>query len=86
MRTFNLSSTFGLSLALILAASQLQADDWPNWRGPNHNGISAETGWLAKWPANGPAKLWKASVGLGFSSVAVANGRAPRVASLFEEV
>jgi len=66
-----------LALALGLAAVlPLRADDWPNWRGPNHNGISAETGWLAKWPADGPPRLWKTSVGLGFSSVAVANGRA----------
>jgi outer membrane protein assembly factor BamB len=61
---------------ILLAASSLRADDWANWRGPNHNGISAETGWLAKWPADGPPRLWKTSVGLGFSSVAVCQGRA----------
>ncbi len=66
-----------LSLALALAAaSPLRAEDWPNWRGPHHNGISTESGWLAKWPADGPPQLWKTSVGLGFSSVAVCNGRA----------
>jgi outer membrane protein assembly factor BamB len=63
----------GFALAL---ASPLRADDWPNWRGPRHNGISTETGWLAKWPADGPPQLWKASVGTGFSSVAVSQGRA----------
>ena len=51
------------------------AEDWPRWRGPDHNGISKETGWLDKWPAKGPAELWKASVGTGFSSFSVANGR-----------
>jgi outer membrane protein assembly factor BamB len=66
---------FALALGLV-AAAPLRADDWPNWRGPNHNGISTETGWLARWPADGPPQLWKASVGLGFSSVAVCNGRA----------
>jgi len=66
-----------VALALVLAAvSPLRADDWPNWRGPNHNGISTESGWLAKWPADGPPQLWKASVGTGFSSVAVSQGRA----------
>jgi outer membrane protein assembly factor BamB len=81
---YTLSLMFGtyfkcwhLAVALLLAAVlPLRADDWPNWRGPNHNGISTETGWLAKWPANGPPRLWKTSVGLGFSSVTVANGRA----------
>jgi outer membrane protein assembly factor BamB len=66
---------FALPL-IVAAASPLRADDWPNWRGPNHNGISSETGWLAKWPADGPPRLWKASVGLGFSSVTVSKGRA----------
>ncbi len=65
-----------LAFALVLTAAPLQAEDWPNWRGPNHNGISAETGWLAKWPADGPPRLWKTSVGIGFSSVTVSQGRA----------
>ena len=50
--------------------------DWPHWRGPDRNGISPETGWQDKWPADGPKVAWKANVGLGFSSFAVAGGRA----------
>ena len=50
--------------------------DWPNWRGPNHDGVSKEIGWLSTWPAEGPKRLWKSSVGTGFSSIVVANGRA----------
>jgi len=50
--------------------------DWPNWRGPDHDGVSKEQGWLSTWPAEGPGQLWKASVGTGFSSIAVAGGRA----------
>jgi outer membrane protein assembly factor BamB len=72
----HLKHCWHLALALVfMAILPLRADDWPNWRGPNHNGISTETGWLAKWPANGPPHLWKTSVGVGFSSVAVCNGR-----------
>jgi outer membrane protein assembly factor BamB len=52
------------------------ADDWPHWRGPQRNGVSAETGWRDTWPVDGPATAWKAKVGLGFSSIAVAQGRA----------
>jgi outer membrane protein assembly factor BamB len=66
---------FLVTAGLLLAAQLLRADDWPNFRGPNHNGISAESGWLAKWPADGPPRLWKNSVGLGFSSVSVSKGR-----------
>src|SRR3989442_9430230 len=51
------------------------AADWPQWRGPNRDGVSAETGWTASWPADGPKQLWKTNVGTGASSVAVAAGR-----------
>ena len=50
--------------------------DWPNFRGPNHNGISTETGWSATWPKDGPKVLWKATLGTGFCSIAVSGGRA----------
>ena len=50
------------------------AADWPNWRGPNHDGISLEKGWRSQWSGE-PKVLWEADVGLGFSSFVVANGR-----------
>jgi outer membrane protein assembly factor BamB len=50
--------------------------DWPQWRGPNRNGISAETGLLSSFPAGGPRKLWSANVGSGFSTAAISKGRA----------
>jgi len=37
--------------------------------------MSKETGWLAKWPAEGPKKLWEGSVGVGYSSFSVSQGR-----------
>ena len=37
--------------------------DWPQWRGPDRNGISVETGWKTAWPKEGPKQLWKVSVG-----------------------
>lgn len=51
------------------------ADDWPQWRGPNRDGISLEKGWKAQWTAEGPKQLWKVNVGIGYSSMSVANGR-----------
>ena len=60
---------------LVVGASVAQAADWPNWRGPDHNGVSRETDWYEKWPSRGPKRLWKASVGTGFAAVSVANGR-----------
>lgn len=62
------------SLLLLFLLSQFSfADDWPCWRGPNHNGISNEKNWRDQWPKDGPAQLWKAKVGIGFSSVVVSN-------------
>lgn len=58
------------------AAASDSSTDWPNWRGPNHNGISTETGWLKAWKEGKVKRLWRASVGIGFSSIAVAGGRA----------
>src|ERR1043166_2915544 len=51
------------------------ADDWPQWRGSNRDCISKEE-ITTTWPADGPKVLWRASVGIGFSSVSVTQGRA----------
>ena len=38
------------------------------------NGISKEKNWTTVWPKEGPKQLWKANVGMGFSSVSVSEG------------
>jgi hypothetical protein len=49
--------------------------DWPQWRGPNRDGVSRETGLLQEWPEDGPPLRWEASsIGWGFSTVVVRNG------------
>jgi outer membrane protein assembly factor BamB len=68
--------THHLTIFWLLALSlTTRAADWPCFRGPDHDGISKETGWSAKWPAEGPKQLWKAKVGIGFASFAVSAGR-----------
>jgi outer membrane protein assembly factor BamB len=50
--------------------------NWPQWRGPNRDGISKETGLLKQWPAEGPPLVWKASgAGRGYSSFSISNGK-----------
>ncbi len=50
--------------------------DWPQWRGPNRDGTSAETGLLKQWPTHGPPLAWKnEGVGAGFSGVSVVDGK-----------
>jgi outer membrane protein assembly factor BamB len=66
-------------LALILSTvslTPLAAADWPCWLGPLRNGSSPETGLLTTWPKDGPKLLWKVPGGDGYSSVAVARGKA----------
>ncbi len=50
--------------------------DWPQWRGPHRDGISAETGLLAEWPKDGPPLVWHAKdIGDGYSTPAVVGDR-----------
>ena len=55
----------------LLLANLIQAEDWPNWRGPRHDGISRE----AMPKADFSKIAWRAKIGVGFSSMAVADGR-----------
>lgn len=49
-----------------------QAADWPQWRGPNRDGIAPETGLIKQWPEAGPALLWESrGFGRGYSSVSI---------------
>ncbi len=58
----------------LLTVLSSAATDWPNWRGPNHDGISKETTWDPA--AAGKRKItWEAEVGAGYSAVAVACGK-----------
>src|SRR5262245_6690866 len=64
-----------LFVATMLAGS-MRADDWPQWRGPHRDGISAERGLLTTWPKEGPPLAWQIKgLGSGYSSVAIAGGR-----------
>jgi outer membrane protein assembly factor BamB len=52
------------------------AGDWPQWRGPERNGISTETGLLQKWPKEGPKLLWHVTdLDAGYSTPAVVGDR-----------
>lgn len=68
---------FGFALSVFGTGlyGTLRAADWPNYRGPDHNGITKETDWKSDWGDSGPKVLWKKSIGIGFSSIVVAEGR-----------
>ncbi|MBN2416693.1 PQQ-binding-like beta-propeller repeat protein [bacterium] len=65
-----------LLLTLLACQSdQQRADvaDWPQFRGPNRDGKSSETGLLKEWPADGPEQLWMVeNIGDGYSTAIIA--------------
>ncbi len=58
----------------IMNAEFLNASDWPSWRGPKQNGVSAETNLVSSWSVNGENLIWKADF-IGRSTPVVMNGR-----------
>ncbi|MCO6456987.1 MAG: PQQ-binding-like beta-propeller repeat protein [Pirellulaceae bacterium] len=67
----------GLSLSLgaqLLAVRTAKAQ-WPQFLGPQRNGISAETGLVDRWPADGLKVLWRTAGGVGMSGLAIEDGR-----------
>ncbi len=80
-----LVACLALSLSLAIgsnADAQIKNGDWPQWRGPQRDAISTEKGLLTEWPKGGPKLLWdtkkinpERSVGLGLSSLVIADGK-----------
>jgi outer membrane protein assembly factor BamB len=62
-------------LGILTASASALADDWPQWRGPNRDGVWREEGILERFPAAGPRVRWRTPIGAGFSGPAVAAGR-----------
>src|SRR5687767_7841427 len=72
--------TLVLGMVLMLAApprgQSPTGSDWPQWRGPERNGISKEQGLLKQWPPSGPPQVWTtAGLGGGYGSIAIVGDR-----------
>jgi len=74
---FRLAFTVSLALVAVTSAQQPAAPaEWFQWRGPNRDGISQETGLLQQWPKLGPRLAWRANgLGNGYSSFSTSGGR-----------
>jgi outer membrane protein assembly factor BamB len=73
-------STLSLLLLLALLPSAIgttaPGGEWPQWRGPQRNGLSGETGLLKQWPEKGPTAVWSvANLGEGYGTVALKGER-----------
>jgi hypothetical protein len=51
------------------------ADDWPQWRGPQRDGVWRESGIVEKFSSPQLPIKWRAEIGPGYSGPTVANGR-----------
>lgn len=68
-------SAVAVCILLSILSGAVPAADWPQWRGPNRDGVCQETGLLMEWPKDGPKLLWEtSSLGPGYSTVSIANG------------
>jgi len=66
----------GLLVLLWACADEgLTSTDWPQFQGPNRDGISQETGVARAWPEGGPRVLWSVPLGEGYAGPAVRDGR-----------
>src|SRR5882724_9075954 len=79
MKNLNLKTAITSAIILLALSAEVAAQaggNWPQWRGPNRDGISTETGLLKQWPTDGPPLIWKAAgAGSGYSSLAISDGR-----------
>ena len=65
----------GLTIG-VAGQSPAPPTDWPQWRGPDRNGLSKESGLLQQWPASGPPLVWSiSSLGAGYGSLAIKDDR-----------
>lgn len=67
MKTRTLLPVLFAGLGVLVAGA-----DWPQWRGPDRNDVSKETGLLKAWPTEGPRLLWTFDeAGIGYSGPAI---------------
>lgn len=63
-----------IAALIIFATSALTIADWPQWRGPNRDGVVTDATFPQTWPKT-LKEEWKVTVGVGHSSPVLANGK-----------
>ncbi len=69
------SGNLSIAAMVILLAGNSLADDWPQWFGPQRDGVWRESGIVERFPEDGPKIRWRVKVGGGYAGPAVAGGR-----------
>ena len=65
----------GVVCAFMISTPLTVADDWPQFRGIQRNGVSQETGLAKGWGEEGPKEVWRRSIGPGYSAVSIVGDR-----------
>lgn len=63
-----------LCLAMLLSSNVCYSDDWPQWLGPNRDGVWREIGIVGSLPST-PSYRWRVNIGAGYAGPVVADGR-----------
>jgi outer membrane protein assembly factor BamB len=79
------STLFATALAALVATCVARAEPeksaksvgagWPQFLGPDRNGISREKGLLTSWPKDGPREVWRVPGGVGMSALAISGSK-----------
>ncbi len=64
-----------LAVCCVMSARCVSADEWPQWRGPNRDGVWRETGIIETFSEPQLEIKWRAAVSNGYSGPTVAGGR-----------
>jgi len=64
-----------LCVTLCRHSEGIRADDWPQWMGPQRDGVWRETGILRTFPQDGPRVRWRTKIGGGYAGPAVVANR-----------
>src|SRR5512137_2396767 len=79
MKLLKRKSRYSFELCLVglcFCLAKVQAEDWPQWQGPDRNAVSKERGLLKEWTKDGPPLAWKVKeIGGGYSAPSIAAGR-----------
>ncbi|HEV2984117.1 MAG TPA: PQQ-binding-like beta-propeller repeat protein [Vicinamibacterales bacterium] len=62
-------------LGVLVSGLSVFAHDWPQFLGPQRNGVYSGPPLATSWPAGGPKRVWRKNVGQGFAGPAVAGDR-----------
>jgi len=63
------------AVTLFVLATNVMAQDWPQYLGPERNSTSLQKNILRTWPQSGPEVLWTANVGIGYGGPVIKDGK-----------